>query len=941
MKMKWILIWIFGVSAVFAGDFTTILKKDSVRAGLCVVVGCSSADELIRAGMNGKFKVQGVGFESEVVDSIHADLVEKGLSGGVFVALSDGKTLPYVDHFVNAIVILDPGSVRQEEIMRVVAPFGVALFNKNENWTAVEKPYPDAMDEWPMFRHDLERSNQLQDSIVKVPSGLQWVSGSPMAEYMTTQVITSGGRIFYSRSREMKNREFEGTRGLLLVRDAFNGILLWKKELKKGHNWSRCCLAVHERRLYALMDEGMVAMDVETGDVLQTYEGVSSPEVSYVDGTLIFDRGQMAVDAVSGDVLWKNNLNIHHTEDFLLEKDQLIVGDKERIVCLDLKTGEERWRAAQENPINLGFIWKDLFFATSRKLSDSTFHAFNLKDGSEVWRREGRGFSSINNGLGWIYYGGGKHKKKDQAWIGIDPRTGEEKTRARYDVSYVKGPRCYPARSTQNYFMPNFGGLFFLDPKTETYTDSFAGRGTCRFGLLPSNGMVYQPVHTCSCYPLMRGDAAFFCGELPTVGKSSSRLVRGPAFDRPAGKVSTPNPADWPTLRKDTARSGYTSTELNKKPGLAWQTSVAKKISSPVIAGKNVYVAAPDQHQVVAIDHASGKIAWRYTASGTINSPPTISGNLVLFGSADGWAYCIDSSDGALRWRFRAAPLNRQMMNQSQIESLWPVPGNLLVVSNTVYLAAGRHAELNDGIFMYALDSKTGAVRWDRALTRPDYQQNRTGWSVDSCNNRILSSDGNTLHMDRHFFDLTTGEEQPSALGETLWGGLMGMLVNSVVLDNSHKGERFKYWTYTKINGRYKQTKSIQICSKNKANLMAIGDSMAFGIRQDEHRVFSNPKDDVVKKGNINLPDPPGSWAWEVLLEDDSLMNSILLSGDTLLVGGSDSSGFKIWKFAAETGEALGEIPLPAMPRFDGLAVAGGDLFVATEDGQILCFSRK
>lgn len=939
MKIMLSLVLVLSSSSVlYAEDFPDALRDGTLRAGLCIVVGCDSADALIRSRMDGRYLVQGVCTDGKKATAIRTELVAKGAAGKVSIAPSDGTHLPYIDNVVNVIVVVDQGQIRREEIMRVVAPYGAALFKENGTWVKVGKPYPTAMDDWPMFAHDLKRSNVLRDRMVKVPSGLQWLAGSPMAEYMTNQAITSGGRIFYSRSRHMKNREFDGTRGLLMARDAFNGLLLWKRELQTGHAWRRSCMAVDGDRLYVTIDEGVVALDAPTGEVLQRYEDAKGVEVSYCDGKLILGKGNMVVDATSGDVLWENKRRTY-TSDCLVDANRLITTDKELIVCLDLDTGEEIWSIPLDAQVDLVCMWEDLFFATSRKLNDSTFFAFKVSDGANVWQRAGRGFSAIVSDRGWVFTGEGEQSKKNQAWVGLDPRTGVEKSRVPYGM-YVKGPRCYPARATEKYFLPNFGGLFFLDPVEEEYTDSFAGRGTCRFGWLPSNGMVYQPVHTCSCYPMIRGDAAFSCGALPDLTKPAypPELVQGPAFARPAGAVATANTDDWPTLRKDETRRGHTPTVLNENLQLRWQTPVATRVSSPVIADSRVYVAVPELHQVVALDKTSGAIAWRYTVGGTIDSPPTVAGNLVLFGSADGWAYCLDSHDGALRWRFRAAPVDRRMICHERIESLWPIPGSLLLVDNTVYVAAGRQAELNGGIFLYALEPVSGAVRWQRTVTRPDYQEHRNGWSVDSSNNRILTSDDEALQLDRHFYDLKTGEEKESVKGMNLWGGLMGFLVDNVSFDKSHKGESFKYWTYRRMAAHTKLTKQVQIWSRNKGNVLAVKDAVVFGVRQDQRLVFASSVDAESFLGKSGTPTP---WLWELTMPEGTVMNSIVVAGETVLVGGYDTSGGKVWKVAAESGEQSGEIVLPARPRFDGLAVADGALFVATEDGTMLCLSGE
>ena len=245
---------------LFADGFTELLQDKSVRPGLCVVVGCKDAGSLISAQMDDKYLVQGLCLKQKSVDAVRKELVAEGVIGKISVALLDGRKLPYVDNLANVVVVVDQGKVSREEVMRVVAPYGVALFEKGGKWRMVKKPYPDKMDDWPMHRHDFERSNVLRDKTVKTPSALQWVADTHMAEYMTSQMITSDGRIFYSRSRHMKDKDYDGNRGLLIARDAFNGLLLWKKSMKKAAAWERSCLAVNGDRLYTTTDEGMVAL---------------------------------------------------------------------------------------------------------------------------------------------------------------------------------------------------------------------------------------------------------------------------------------------------------------------------------------------------------------------------------------------------------------------------------------------------------------------------------------------------------------------------------------------------------------------------------------------------------------------------------------------------------------------------------------------------------
>ena len=86
---------------------------------------------------------------------------------------------------------------------------------------------------------------------------------------------------------------------MLVARDAFNGVLLWKKELAPWEDQlrpfrsgpaelPRRLVAVGER-VYATLGYGkpVVAMDAATGEVLRTYEGTpNAHEIVCSDGKL-------------------------------------------------------------------------------------------------------------------------------------------------------------------------------------------------------------------------------------------------------------------------------------------------------------------------------------------------------------------------------------------------------------------------------------------------------------------------------------------------------------------------------------------------------------------------------------------------------------------------------------------------------------------------------
>jgi hypothetical protein len=45
--------------------------------------------------------------------------------------------------------------------------------------------------------------------------------------------------------------------------------------------------------------------------------------------------------------------------------------------------------------------------------------------------------------------------------------------------------------------------------------------------------------------------------------------------------------------------------------------------------------------------------------------------------------------------------------------------------------------------------------------------------------------------------------------------------------------------------------------------------------------------------------------------------------------------------FSATDGKQLARLDLPAPPVFDGLAAAGGELFLTLEGGRVMCFAGR
>jgi len=88
----------------------------------------------------------------------------------------------------------------------------------------------------------------------------------------------------------------------------------------------------------------------------------------------------------------------------------------------------------------------------------------------------------------------------------------------------------------------------------------------------------------------------------------------------------------------------------NKPIEPRWRFAMEDEIrSSPTVWNGTVYVGAYD-HNLYALDAATGEFLWKYATDGGIASSPCVYEGTVFVGSADRVLYAVDASDGRIRW---------------------------------------------------------------------------------------------------------------------------------------------------------------------------------------------------------------------------------------------------------------------------------------------------
>ncbi len=135
----------------------------------------------------------------------------------------------------------------------------------------------------------------------------------------------------------------------------------------------------------------------------------------------------------------------------------------------------------------------------------------------------------------------------------------------------------------------------------------------------------------------------------------------------------------------------------------------------PVVAGKTLFLASSQADGVAAFDAETGDPLWRFFTDGPVRFAPTVWDDKVYFASDDGWLYCVSADRGDLVWKFRGAPSDRKVLGNGRLISAWPARGAPVVVPEpnggaVVYFGAGIWPFM--GAFLYALDARTGVVRW-------------------------------------------------------------------------------------------------------------------------------------------------------------------------------------------------------------------------------------
>jgi len=1026
------------------GSAKAIVEASGIQGGLVVVIGCDEPALLAALHATGPYLVHGLDDDPAKITAARNYLRQKNLYGRVTVSQLRGTELPYVDSLVNMIVVAGAAQIPTEEMTRALSPRGAIADIRNSKVEINRKPWPAELDEWTHFLHDATNNAVSKDTAVAPPRGLRWTCGPRYArshEHFASMnaMVTAGGRIFYIIDEGPISSVYLPPQWKLVARDAFSGVLLWKKPIT---NWEshlrgfrsgppeigRLMVATGERLYVSLgYGEPVTVLDPATGKQRATLANTSGArELLLADGMLYVLADDMtaaqhderkkwinrvnptleiwyrfprevfsmygtqrivAIKTGTGELLWKRQFKAPGEvmpTTMAVDDGKLCFQTVSHVVRLDAVEGKERWRS--ERPVARSrFSWSTptlvihdgVVLSLDRKASDNVGEspsargsewfmnsgikeqfqdaelvAFSLDDGQELWRAP---YSENYNTPGDIFVIDGV------VWVGnlrrgVDPGFTRGRDLKTGKVTVTIPPqkawghhRCYRNKATVRWLMVGRGGIQFVDPKSGTCINSSSTRGSCQYGVMPANGLVYAPHHSCACNPKSMLIGCNALSPLSSAGEGPAPREKGPAYDENLTLRPSTSTTEWPTYRRDVRRSGYQDLPAPVKPEVAWARKLTSPVTAPVAASGMVVVAETDRHTVHALSAADGKPVWTFIADGRIDSPPTLSGGLCLFGTRSGFVYCLRASDGALVWRFRAAPRDRRIFAYEQLESVWPVHGAVLVDDGlsggvaTVYFAAGRASLLDGGIRLYALELKTGNVlhETDVSLTG----NAGAGAIRDGVLPDIFSAQKETVWMRGLGVDknLAPVKAQPH------------LFAPRGFLDDSwwHR----TYWVYgTEIGGGYTHWPLVGNVSPAGRLLTFDGGKLIYGYGRMAYRAGDgHVRPDMAKSYKLFaevLDSNPAAtrdeerkrqikWTSQLPF----VARSIVLTRDALLVAGGKSPTESaeshgpgtFWVASREDGSKRAACLLPAPPVLDGMALTGVGVFVSTIDGSVVC----
>ncbi len=284
------------LSATYEDAVKRILDACDARRGYCLVLDCGEGRLAYELAQKTEMKIVGLERDPKKLAAARRNLEAVGLLGArVVVEPWPVEVLP--DYFANLIVsdgMLTTGRTAssEAECQRVLRPWGgVMSLGSGDGWRTVVREALEGAGDWTQQYGNPENTACSDDELVNGPLGILWF-GEPGPRGM----VERHGRAQSPVS--MDGRMFVEGEELVMAVDAFNGTLLWKREIPgavrvkiKADSGN---LAVTHDGFYVAAHDKCYRLDPATGETMRVYDLPPSAGgkaarwgyVSVVDGVL-------------------------------------------------------------------------------------------------------------------------------------------------------------------------------------------------------------------------------------------------------------------------------------------------------------------------------------------------------------------------------------------------------------------------------------------------------------------------------------------------------------------------------------------------------------------------------------------------------------------------------------------------------------------------------
>ncbi len=423
------------------------IRGTAPEKGLCVLLGKMDPNLPVEVAKGNELVIYVQLPEDKQVLAVRQAAAKAGLLGArIYVEKGEPEKIFLADNLADAVFVPDPqqplNRVISEEIERVMHPNSMAYYDS----TRITKQPAKETDVWSHPYHGPDNNPQSQDKLARGPF-LTHFMAEPWYAAMPQVSVIAGGRIFKVFGNRTSKQPQWTVMNTLLAMNAYNGTILWKKDLKPGFMWHRNNLVATDKTLFFVDDTSCKLIDPATGEirdeivvpeglsdgpvwswmavqngVLYALVGKKEPPVEvvktgafrgagwpwwrYKDYDFGFGRTILAIDPDSKKVLW------HHREKEYLDMRGIgMAGNKiffyshqKFLGCLDAKSGKVVWKSSDPKMLKAigdharaqyplaGFSTSSyvkcsedaLFFAGPTR---KNLVAVSAKDGKLLWQR--------------------------------------------------------------------------------------------------------------------------------------------------------------------------------------------------------------------------------------------------------------------------------------------------------------------------------------------------------------------------------------------------------------------------------------------------------------------------------------------------------------------------------------------------------------------------